>query len=114
MLRRDVELLAARLAGDGIVHADHVVAQLREHRAISRVGAGRNAVLAHADDPAHPVLVDALAPWTVELVGPRLVPAVEEVAFVKRHAVIIARSGGSRGSGLSGGSGGPGRSGGDR
>src|ERR1700730_15858247 len=108
MLRRDVELLAARLAGHGIVYADHVVAQLREHRAIALVGAGRNAVLAHADDPAHLVLVDALETWTVEIVGQRLVPAVEDVACVKRHAVIIARSGGSRGSRQSGGAGGSG------
>ena len=34
MLRRDVELLAARLAGDGIVDANHVVAQFRIQLAI--------------------------------------------------------------------------------
>jgi hypothetical protein len=35
------------------------------------------------------VVVDALAPGTRQLVGARLVPVVEEVAFVERHEAII-------------------------
>ena len=43
------------------------------------------------DDPAHLVVVLALAARAGELVGPRFVPVVEEVAFVERHARIISR-----------------------
>ena len=89
VLRRDVELLAARLAGDRVVDADHVVAQLRVQRAVALVGAGRQAILLDAHHPAHLVIVDALAARAGELVGPRFVLAVEEVAFVERHAPII-------------------------
>src|SRR5690349_11123993 len=89
MLRRDVELLAAGLARDRIVDADHVVAQLRVERAIAFVGACGQTVLLRAHDPPHLIVVDALAARAAQLVGPRLVPVVEEVAFVERHPAII-------------------------
>src|SRR5262245_5683327 len=90
VLRRDVELLAARLARDRIVDTDHVVAELAVQRAIAIVGAVGQAILLRPDHPAHLVVVGALAAGTGELVGPRLVAVVEEVAFVQRHPSIIA------------------------
>ena len=90
MLRGDVELLAARLAGYGVVDTNHVVLELGEQRAIALVGPGRNAILARAHDPAHLVFVDALAARTGQLVQPRLVLVVEKIAFVERHRWIIA------------------------
>src|SRR5439155_11847703 len=90
VLRGDVEPLSARLAGDRVVDADHVVAQLGEQRAVALVGAGRDPVLARADDPLHLIVVDALAARAGELVRPRLVLVVEEVAFVEGHEGIIS------------------------
>src|SRR5262245_65756663 len=91
MLRRDVEFLTSRLARHRIVDADHVVAQLAVQRAVAIVRAGWNTVLLRAHDPAHLVLVDALAARTHQLVGPRLVAVVEEVAFIERHSEMIIR-----------------------
>ena len=82
MLRGDVELLAARLTRHCVVDANHVVAQLGIERAVALVGALRQPILARADDPAHLVLVGALAARARQLVRARLVPVVEEVAFV--------------------------------
>src|SRR5262249_37175541 len=93
VLRRDVELLAAGLAGHRVVDADHVVAELGVERAVAFVGAARQTILPRADDPAHLIVVGALAARARQLVGARLVPVVEEVAFVQRHAPIIARVG---------------------
>src|SRR5207253_972708 len=45
--------------------------------------------LARADDPAHLIVVDALASRARQLVGARLVLIIEEVAFVERHVKII-------------------------
>ena len=53
VLRGDVELLAARLAGDGVVHPDHVVAQLGIEGPVALVGAGWHPFLPRPDDPAH-------------------------------------------------------------
>ena len=52
MLRRDVEFLAAGLAGDRIVDADHVVAQLGVQRAVALVGARRNPILLACERPS--------------------------------------------------------------
>jgi hypothetical protein len=90
MLRGDVELLPARPARHGIVDTNHVVPELGEQRAIAVVGSGRNAILPRADHPSHLIIVRPLATRAGELVGTRLVPVVEEVAFVERHGWIIA------------------------
>src|SRR4051812_22915478 len=89
VLRWNVELAAAGLAGDGVVDPNHVVAQLRVQRAVALVRAGRDAILLRADNPAHLVVIDALAAWTRELVGPCLVAVIEEVTFIERHERII-------------------------
>src|SRR5262245_33470496 len=98
VLRRNVELLAAGFARDRIVHADHVVAQLGEHRPIALVRAVGNPILASAHHPPHLILVDTFTARAAQLVGASLVAAVEEVPFVEGHELIITKAGGSGGS----------------
>ena len=61
MHRRDLELLAARLADDLVVDTDQVIAQLGELRAIAFVGSWRQPILLDAAHPAHGVFVGAAA-----------------------------------------------------
>src|SRR5215475_10882698 len=89
VLRRNIELLPARLARHRVVHPNHVVAEFPEQRTVALIGPGRNAILLRSNHPAHLILVGAPAPRTGELVDAGLVAVVEEIAFVERHAAII-------------------------
>src|SRR4029079_4564385 len=88
-----------RLARNRVVHANHVVAQLGEHRAIPLVRAIGNPIFADPHHPPHLILVDAFTTRAVQLGGAGLVAAVEEVPFVEGHRVIISKAGTSRGPG---------------
>jgi hypothetical protein len=87
--RRDLDLLAARLAHDLVVDADEMVAQLGELGPVALVGARWQPVLL---DPAHPadaVLVGPPAARAGHLGRTGLGAVGEESAFVERHPVII-------------------------
>jgi hypothetical protein len=84
--RGDLELLAARPAHHLVVDADQVIAQLRELRAIAFVGARRQAILLHASDPSHGVLVGAMAARARVSRRPVFGFVVEERTLVESHA----------------------------
>lgn len=90
MLRRNIEPLPARLACHRVVHADHVIAKLREQRAVALVGPWRDPIFPRPHDPAHLIFVHALASRAGQPIGAGFVLIVEEIAFVKSHGRIIS------------------------
>src|SRR5262249_27259192 len=82
VLRRDLELLAARLAGDLVVEAKQVVAQLGELGAVDFIGAGRQPILLGASHPANAVVVGPVALGTLIAAGSRFRFVVEKRALV--------------------------------
>src|SRR5262245_34516806 len=85
LVRGHVELAAAAGADDVVVHADQVVAQLPEHRAVALVGAGWNPILLRTADPSHLVFVAMAALRTGEGGWLRLGALVEEIPLVQGH-----------------------------
>jgi hypothetical protein len=83
--RGDLELLAARLAHQLVVHADQVIAKLLELGAVALVGARRQPVLFDAADPAHRILVGA-ATTRARVAGRTCFRTIrKERAFVESH-----------------------------
>ena len=91
----DLEAPPARGARHEVVGADHVVAQLRELRAVAFVGARRQAVFLDAGHPANLELVAPLAVRARVGRGLRFRRLDVEVPLLQRHPLIIA--GGARG-----------------
>src|SRR4051812_29514641 len=89
LMRRHVELAPASCADDVVVHADEVVAQLAEHRAVALVRARGNPLLLRATDPSYLVLVAMAALRTGEGRRLGLGPFVEEFPLVQGHTSII-------------------------
>jgi hypothetical protein len=83
LVGRDLELLAARLAGHLIVDAQQVIAQLLELGAVLALWLPVLAL--RTPHPAQAVLVDPLAPRARELRRPVLRLLNEECFLVKRH-----------------------------
>jgi hypothetical protein len=83
--RWDLDLLAARLAHDLIVHTDQVVAELGELGAVALVGARRQPILLHAPHPAHAVLIGAPAAVAGDLGRSGFRSIGKEGAFVEGH-----------------------------
>jgi hypothetical protein len=83
--RRDLEPLPARLADQLVVHANQVIAELGELRAIAFVGARRQPVLLDAPYPPYVVFVGTLTPRAGVARWPRFVFVGEECAFVEGH-----------------------------
>ena len=86
LLRRDLELLPARLAGHVVVQPEEVVAQLGEFGAIDVVGPRRQPILFRSPHPANAVVPGPAAFRALETAGSGLVLVREEGAFVESHA----------------------------
>src|SRR4051794_20342572 len=90
MLRRNLELLPAGLAGDFVGGAQQVVAELCELRAIAFVRATGRSVLLDPPDPTDAVLVGAPALRALIPSLPGLWFLRKKRAFVEGHALIVA------------------------
>jgi hypothetical protein len=90
MHRRNLEPLAARLAGELVVDADQVIAQLGELGAVALVGVAGQPVFLRPAHPLHLVVIRAAAPRTREAAVSLLGPFVEEGAFVECHHAILS------------------------
>jgi hypothetical protein len=78
----NLEPFTARLADDLVVYANQMVAQLGELRAITFVGARRQAILLRAPHPAHGVFIGATTPRAAQSLGAIFISIGEECAFV--------------------------------
>jgi len=90
LVRGNLEAAPARAAHDDIVGADHVAAQLGEHRAVTIVGTRRQPVLLDPANPPQLVLVSPLAVGACVRRRLGLGFLDVEVPLVERHARIIA------------------------
>jgi hypothetical protein len=84
--RRNLEALATRLTGKFVVHANQVIAELGELRAIRLVGVAGRPVLARTPHPAQLVVASPLAAGTGVFAAALLGFLVEEGALVQGHA----------------------------
>src|SRR5439155_19332826 len=91
-VRWNLKSLPARLTGDVVVHADEMVFDLLEHRAVAGVGTARNLRLPRAPHPADAVVVGAAAPRALKARRPLLGLLREELTLV-HGPILLARVG---------------------
>ena len=93
LLRRDLELALAPLAHHHVVEADHVIAELAEHRAVPLIRAGRQPLLLGSKRPADLILVPVTALAAGERRRLALRFFVEEIPLVEGHSRMITQIG---------------------